>query len=343
MKLSVSKSAAFIERPDKSLRLVLLYGPDVGLAHERGAALAKQFVSDLTDPFAVAELGADTLHGDLARLADEMATIPMLGGWRLCRVRDASDSAFAAVDALLNNPPKGNCIAILEAGDLDKRSKLRLRVEDDPHAMAVPCYAEEGFALDKSVHAMLRGEGFTIDSDALAALTALLPPDRAGVRMEVDKLITSCWKNAGKKIAMADVTAILSDGSAEDVDEAVWAAASFDLAKLDATLARLNAEGVQPTQLLRAMQRHILKLYEARAQMEDGRSMEEALKQLRPPVFFKRETQIKKQLQRWTLPALDRALAALVTAEAQCKSSGLPTERIGERALLGLGRALACT
>ncbi len=342
MKLSVSKAAAFIERPDKNLKLFLLYGPDAGLVRARGNQLAKQFVADLNDPFAVADVGADTLHEETGRLSDEMATIPMLGGWRLVRVKDAGDSVFAAVDHALSNPPPGQAAVILEAGDLDKRSKLRARVEDDAHAMAVPCYPEEGAALGKTVQDMLKADGFSIDRDAMDALQDMLPPDHMGVRAEMEKLILFTLHSNPKRITLRDVELALTDGSAEDVDEAVWAAASANISELDRQLAKLAAEGVAPVMLLRAMQRHLMRLYEAKSMMvADGKGVDEAMKSLRPPVFFKRENEMRKQLTRWTLPALHAGLASLTTAEAQTKSTGFPAERISERALFGLARISA--
>jgi len=338
MKLSVSKSAAFVDSPDKTLTLFLLYGPDAGLVRERGDALARKFVSDLSDPFAVAELGSETLAGDAARLADELAAIPMLGGFRLVRVRDAGDAMFTAVDQLLDAPPKGACAAILEAGDLDKRSKLRARIEDDSRSIAIPCYPEEGFALEKSVQAMLKTDGFIIEREALERLTALLPPDRIGIRHEVDKLITFALKSDPKRITLEDVEATLSDAAAETIDEAVWAAASVNLPRLDAALARLEVEDIQPVTLLRAMQRHLLRLYEVRAAMAGGASQEEAIRNLRPPVFFKREAQMREQARRWSLPALSEALRALVEAEARSKSTGFPAALLVSRALLGIGK-----
>ena len=41
-------------------------------------------------------LSGDALSDDPTRLSDELATIPMLGGFRLVRVKDAADSMFAA-------------------------------------------------------------------------------------------------------------------------------------------------------------------------------------------------------------------------------------------------------
>jgi DNA polymerase-3 subunit delta len=334
MKLSVAKAGAFVERPDKNLRLFLLYGPDSGLVRERGAILLKHFAKDVSDPFAVQELEADALHGDAARLHDEMASIPMLGGRRVVRIVEAGDALFSALDKVLGDLPKGDSVAIIEAGELDKRSRLRLRIEDDPVSMAIPCYPEEGPALDKTITDLLKTHGFTPERDALQALVALLPPDRRGVRMEVDKLATYAHGKNPPRITLDDVRAVCGDAGAQETDEAVEAAASGARAQLDHCLTRLTAENTPAVQILRASQRHFLRLYEAASLMrEEEMSAAEALKRLRPPVFFKKEALMTRQLQRWKPKQIMAALALLIKAETRAKSSGLPSDRLAEKAL----------
>jgi DNA polymerase-3 subunit delta len=360
MKLSANKSAAFIEKPDMGLRIFLLYGPDAGLVRERAQKLAAKCVPDVNDPFSVSEISPSSLDENPSRFHDEMSSISMMGGRRLVRLRDAGEaSVFGAIDHLLSNLPSGDSVAILEAGELDKRSKLRNRIEDDPKAMAIPCYAEEGADLTQTISAMIKAEGFTIDRDALSALAAALPPDRSGIRMEIDKLITYAMNpvravvpspdgtermtekihEPDKKITTEHVTACITDAAGEEVDDAVWAAASGDIAKLDAMLAKLHAEGVQPIQFLRAATRHLSKIYEGLGKMNDeNMGAMEAVKTMRPPIFFKREAQMQKQLRSWSTGKVMDALCALLEAEMKCKATGLPAERLSERALYNVAR-----
>ncbi len=337
MKLTAGKSAAFIDRPDKAMRIFLLYGPDSGLVRERGQLLAKHFVADINDAFNVAELTGDALAGDAARLSDEMATIPMLGGARLVRVRDAGDSMFAALEACLENLPPGESYVILEAGDLDKRSKMRNRIEDDSKAITIPCYPEEGYALDKSIQAILKEQNFTIEREALEALQDLLPPDRIGIRMEMDKLMTYAWDSNPKRITLEAVEDSLADSNAQDMDGALWAAASGDFAALERQMMRFT-EATAPVQILRGLQRHLLRLMEAKAHMANGMDAEGAMKKLRPPVFFKFENAMRRQLNRWSLPALERALSAMVQIEQKTKQTGMPAEDLAQRALIDVAR-----
>ena len=89
--------------------------------------------------------------------------------------------------------------------------------------------------------------------------------------------------------------------------------------------------------MLETALRHALRLYEARAKMDvENRSPDEAMKSLKPPVFFKQEASFRAQLRRWSPKALERAVAMLLRAEAQTKSSGMPAELIAEKALRDL-------
>src|SRR6516164_4406411 len=95
MKLPASRIAAFLQRPDRTIRAVLLYGPDTGLVRERAETLARTVCPDLKDPFRVADLSGSTLAADPARLADEAAQMSLMGGRRVVRVRDAADRLAA--------------------------------------------------------------------------------------------------------------------------------------------------------------------------------------------------------------------------------------------------------
>ena len=136
MKLPVAKANAFAERPDKSFRLYLVYGPDSGMVRENALKLLKAFVPDLSDPFSVSAVEASTIAKDPSRLFDEMASQSLLGGRRVLHVQDAGDEIFPMVDRLLKELPPGESVAVVEAGALEKRSKLRTRVEGEEGAAA---------------------------------------------------------------------------------------------------------------------------------------------------------------------------------------------------------------
>jgi DNA polymerase-3 subunit delta len=337
MKLSVAKANAFVEKPDKALKIYLVYGPDAGMVRENAQRLLRHFVPDTADAFSVTAVESSALAKDPSRFGDEMASQSLLGGRRCLHVQDCGDEIAGLVERFLAAPAPGDNVAILEAGELDKRSKLRARIEEHEKTMAIPCYPEEGAALESRIKSLLQEQGFSASREALSKLSGLLPPDRIGMRLELEKIVTFALKDPKKTITVEHVDACLTDSGEQDMDEAIAAASMGEAARLEKQLQRLRGAGAAPVMMLRAAQRHVLRLYEARARMEaEGRSADEAMKSLRPPVFFKQETAFRNQLRRFSPRALERALALLLKAESQTKSTGMPAELIAEKALKDL-------
>ena len=136
MKLAAARVDGFLRRPDPEIRAVLLFGPDLGLVRERADAIGRSATDDLRDPFRVADLSGAILAADPARLFDEAAQISLMGGRRLVRVRDATDSHSALFTRFLANSP-GDALVVVEAGDLPARGSLRRAFDDAPQAAAI--------------------------------------------------------------------------------------------------------------------------------------------------------------------------------------------------------------
>ena len=71
---------AFVARPSPAQPIVLLYGPDAGLVHERAEKIIGASVDDTNDPFALVRIDGDALASDPSRLVEEAHTVPLFGG-----------------------------------------------------------------------------------------------------------------------------------------------------------------------------------------------------------------------------------------------------------------------
>ncbi len=335
MKLQAKAIDAFLARPDPRIRAVLIYGPDAGLVRERADRLAKTVVSDLTDPFRVAELPIKAVAGDPARLVDEAAAQSLTGGRRLVRLRGADDSLTAACATLFEMAPPGDSLIVLEAADLGSRSRLRLAFEAATLGAALPCYMEDEASLRRIIVDLAAADGLTLDADAQTFLAANLVGDRLVARGEIEKLALYMGKE--RRVGLEQVQAVIGDGaSLLSLDDPVWAAASGDFAGLDKALGRLFAEGMAPVAILRAAQRHFQRLHWVQAELAAGASAEGALGSLKPPIFYKLRTTFQNQLRQWPLPALRQALERLTDAEAECKRTNMPDETLCARVLFQL-------
>lgn len=337
MKIPPSRLDAFVRQPPAHLAVALVFGPDTGAVRQRAEQLAKQIVPMADDPFRVSLLESDAIAAEPGLLRDAMLELALGGGRRLVRVKQAEEKIAAAVSALLVDPPASDTLLLLEAGELDKRSKLRTLAEGESSSIAaLACYPEEGVEREKTIRQQLRALGCVIDDAALEQLAGLTPPDRIGLFSELEKL--ALYAGDAKAIAPEDVQAALGDAAGVDMDSMVMAAGDGDQTALDAALRRLQAEAAAPVALLRAAQRHFNRLLETRARVDSGMGVKDAMQKLQPRVFWKAETAFAKQVQRWSQARLLRALTLLTETEAQCKRTGMPDVTLCQQMMVTLAR-----
>ena len=332
MKLDIRRVAPFLRDPG-ACRVVLLHGEDVGLIRERAQGLIRLVAGALDDPFRVIDLPREAI----GTLADEAASLPLTGGRRAVRVREATDAATEAVKAVLAGP--GPALVVLEAPGLPSRSRLRTLVEGAPDAAAIGCYADEGRTLEDTIRTTLTEAGVGVEAEALAWLVGHLGADRAATRQELVKLAT--YVGPGARVDLAAAMESVGDMAGLSLEDALFAATGGEVARADRALELALAEGENPVGVLRASLIHLQRLHRARLAVDAGQSPAEAARGARPPVFFRRVDGFARALGRWSEPALRAAMTAVAEAERNCKRTGAPDGAICRHTLLTLARQAA--
>ena len=335
MKIAPARADRFLAAPPETLRACLFYGPDGGLVRERAAALGKRHVGDLSDPFRVSAVAPAALGDRPGLLADEAAQLSLTGETRLVRLEGATDAAADPCRILLENEHAA-ALAIVEAGELPPRSKLRKLFEDAPDAAAIACYADDEAAVSRLIRATFDEARISIAPDAVAFLAARLGADRKITRSELDKL--TLYAADSRSITLEDAAASCGAQSGLTLDELCDAAAGGRPAVAIAGLDTLADEGVHAVAILRAAQRHFARLQLTAARIEGGAAPDAAVKALRPPVFFKRNGAFREALRLWSAAKAGEALERLVEAEAACKRTGSVPAALCAEALLGIAR-----
>jgi DNA polymerase III subunit delta len=339
MKVAANRVAAFLAKPDPGLRAALFFGPDAGLVRERADRLALAIAPDPTDAFRIADLAAHALAADPPRLNDEAAALSLTGGRRLLRVREAGDAVGALFQRFLDDPPPGDSVTVVEAGELAARSSLRRAFEGAENAAAIGCYADGRRELEDLVREVLGSRGITVSGEALAYLTGHLGGDRLLSRRELEKL--ALYVGDGGKVGLGEALAAVGDSAQLTLEDAVLAACDGDAPALERALTRAFQEGEMPVSVLRALMRHMQRLHLTQARIEGGMSPEDALRSLRPPLFFKLQDRFRRQLRLWPERRAAQALELLLQAELNAKTTGLPSEAVCRDALLRVARAAA--
>ncbi len=341
MKISTRDTEAFIKSPDPAVRAILVYGPDAGLVRERVETLVKGAAGDLADPFRVTDISAKELLDDPARLADEAAALSLTGGRRAVRLRQADDNLASLFREFLAPAARDvpsdtlaeETLVVVEAGDLAARSALRKIFEKAKAGAALACYRDDARNLGAVIRETLREFGHEATPDARTYWSAHLGGDRQLSRRELEKLALYKGTEPGP-VELTDAQACVGDSAALSLDDLAYAVAGGAAGEAERALARSLQEGVHAVGALRAVSRHFQRLHLVAGLVNSGLTLDDAVKRLRPPLFWKAAPAFRAQAAAWNLRTLARALGRLLEAESGCKHTGAPEATICSRALL---------
>ena len=330
----------FIDQPDSLYVAALLYGEDAGLVKERARRLAFAIADDPADPFQATQISVTQIKDEPALLFDEMMAICLTGGRRLVRLDRAGNGQTRAIELILNDPETTSSASFLlvEAATLGPRDSLRKLFESHKRGVAIPCYLDDRDSLETIIQQTLNQHGLKIETTALAYLSEKLGTDRQVTRSELEKLALFKGRNCGE-IVLDDIVSIIGDGAPLAREDVAFAVADGDQRALDRALFKCRMAGEQPVAILQTVIRHFQRLHLLALKVPQNSDVKRLINSHRPPIFFKHQPIVERQLQQRGSQHLARAMGILTKAELDCKTTGLPAEAICGHTLIRIANA----
>jgi len=333
----------FLAGPPSDIRAALIFGRDRGGVRERAEKLAAKVAVRPDDPFDVALLSESDLDKDGARLENELASISMMGGRRLVRLRmtEAKPTVEKATAEALTAHAEGrfnpDAFFLIEAGDLAKSSALRKAAETAKACAAIVIYEDETGDVSRMVREALAADRVSLTAEALDLFVSRLPKERGVARQEIERLILYLGPGRGAA-GPGDLTDYLGVEPEASLFEAASDAFGGRAAQAQSSLRRARAEGEGGPAAVRAIGMHLAKLRRALVLTGNGAGAQEAAKA--SGVFWKAEREFIRQMKSWRLSDLDMLQPEVLDADKACKSTGSPDGLIAERLALTIaGRA----
>ncbi|MGQ0674226.1 MAG: DNA polymerase III subunit delta [Hyphomicrobium sp.] len=327
------QAESFLKAPDKRITAFLFYGPDAGLVSERSEGLARRIAAIETPSGEVLRLDDADLEADPDRLFNELGMVPMFGGRKIVRVTTGRRINAPHLKPLVEDGKLAG-ILIVEGGNLKPDESMRLLFEKPAHAAAIPCYADEASDVAGLVREMLAAAKMSIAPEALQLLVTRLGADRALTRGEVEKLIL--YANGTPRIEAGHVDAIVGDAAELAVDAIVLAAAAGDAGAAVRECGRAVEAGENAQMIILALLRHFQRLHRLRVALDAGKSFDDAVRGLRPPLYFKHKPLVGAQTRHWTAPALAAAMTEISATLRSARLAGALDEPMTERLLWSL-------
>ena len=335
--IKAPQAAAFLKAPPASLSAVLFFGSDPGLVSERAQVLANLIAARENPAGEVLRLDDTDLEEDTGRVSVELQTRPMFSGRKIVRVTAGRRINAQYLKPILDMPLEG--FLVVEAGNLKSDDALRSLFEDKANLAAVACYPDSAADIDNLINEVLSAHKMRIGMDARAVLQSRLGADRALSRAEIEKL--ALYAAGRGEITSDDIEAIVGDAADLALERIAEAAASGRGIDAITDYGRAIASGESAQAIILIMQRYFLKLHRVRGELDSGRSLDEALRGLRPPLHFKQRDAFATQVRNWSRTSLDAALTRTAETAKAARLSSQLEDTLGERLVLALSAMAA--
>jgi DNA polymerase III subunit delta len=332
------QTAAFMKAPPAGLVAVLFHGSDPGLVSERSAALAHTLAARESPAGEILRLDETELDDDPARLETELQTRPMFSGRRIVRAIAGRRISAQLLKPLLGSGPLEGLL-IVEAGSLKSDDSLRTLFESQASCFAIACYPDSAADIDNLITEVLASFSLSIEDDARTLLQSRLGADRALSRVEIEKLALFSLGRA--MITLENVESLVGDAAGLALERIAEAAADGRTKNAISDFGRALASGESAQMVIAVVQRYFLKLHRVRSDLDAGQRLDDALKAIRPPLFFKQKDTFARQVRSWPRGQLDQALRRIAEAAKAARLTSNLEDVIGERLILALASMAA--
>lgn len=326
----------FRQRSRGQFRIFVIYGPDHGLVSERAQQLAATTGVPLDDPFALVKLDASEIQSDPGRLVDEVNSVGLFGGEKLVWIKGAgTDKRLSDALEHVSKAEQPASHVIVEAGDLKKTAGLRKLGETARNIALIPCYSDDGRALNALIDTELGESGLSISPAARALLIESLGGDRLASRNEIRKLALYC--KGMEKIEREHVVEIVGDASAISVDDAVDAVLSGNPDNLLHAMQKIASSKTPVFLVLQGCMRQFQQLEALSMEMQIKRQQAaQVMQTMGRGIHFRRKPLIENALRNWPLQDLAREARRLQATILQTRQRQSLEDTIALQSLLSV-------
>ncbi len=317
-------------------RVALIHGSNISRISATGKKIAGLVCDDLDDPLNTLEIGQKQLMDNPGILLDEGQAISMFGGRKIIWIKENAASLLKQLKLFLQLDSV-EAFVIIETGQLTKTSPLKKLCEKSQNSISIACYDYTRAEIMAIIQSQISKNNLTISNENLQYLIETTGSDELHIEAEINKLVAYCSQTG--EITAKDIEVLCSDPETSSINQ-ICDQLFTRTAKQGLTGFRhAVSTGIPASQILSRIAAHIATLQKIHAAARRNNSLDAAMKSIRPPIFYKRQSSFKNQLNIWSPNQLASAARTVQTAIEKARNNSAIELEICERALLSLSAA----
>ena len=315
-------------------QFLLIYGPNEGLIRDDILKIAEAFKQKK-------EIDEITINGKLVDenqnvVDEEIRSFSLFSEQKIIYLENIKDKHLQFFEniKLKNN----KVLIIIKSENLNKNSKMRSFFERHKNYAAIPCYEDDVRSTMNLVSQFQSDHKIKFNSDIKNYLIQNLSTDRLISKNELEKILLVISHKENEQIKFEDIQAILNDSSSNSLNIINEYVMYGKVNQVSKNLYRIFDEGTNAVAIIRSLLNYLVRLHKTQIEIKKTGNFDEAIKQLKPAVFWKDKDNFRNHCSKWPTKEILRYIKRLLEAEYMCKTQSSLNNEICEKYVLSVAK-----
>ena len=313
---------------------LIFYGLNEGLIRDNILKISKSF--NETAETDVINISGKDIDDNQNIIDEEIRSFSMFSKQKLIHIENIKDKHLQYFE----NTELGDnkVLVIIKSENLNKNSKIRNFFENHKQYGAIPCYEDDVRSIMNLVSQFQSDNKIKFDNDIKNYLVQNLSNDRIISKNELEKILLMIGHQKDKEIKLQDIQALLNDSSSNSLNIINEHAMYGKVNQVSKNLYKIFNEGTNAVAIIRSLLNYLVRLHKTQIEIKKTGNFDEAIKQLRPPVFWKDKDNFKNHCTKWPTKDILHYIERLLEAEYMCKTQSSLNNEICEKYILSVAK-----
>jgi DNA polymerase-3 subunit delta len=308
--------------------LFLLYGKNNGFKNE----FTKNIIKRKNNVFNYEE---KYILDNQDSFIEDLLTKSLFEDQKIIIIKRSTDKILNIIENLLSKRIKD--IIILNADNLEKKSKLRSFFEKDKELICIPFYPDNEQTLSKLAYNFFKNNNIAISQKNINLIINKCNGDREALLNELNKV--ELYVKKGKKISNDEIIKLTNLNENHSVLELVDNCLAKNKKRIIDILNENNFNNEDCIMITRSFLNKSKKILQLSTEFEKNKNIELTISTAKPPIFWKDKEITKKQIHQWKPENIKKLIYRLNELELLIKknliiSTNLITDFILEQSAL---------
>ena len=226
---------------------------------------------------------------------EELLTKSLFDDQKIIIIKRSTDKILNIIENIFSKKIKD--IIILNADNLEKKSKLRSFFEKDKELICIPFYPDNEQTLSKLAYNFFKSKNIGIAQANINLIINKCNGDREALLNELNKI--EHYVKEGKKISSDEIIKLTNLNENHSVLELVDNCLAKNKKKIIDILNENNFNNEDCIMITRSFLNKSKKILQLASEFEKNKNIELTISAAKPPIFWKDKEITKKQVRQW--------------------------------------------